>query len=257
MAKFNYERSSKGGISASRAEDNLEEGDTIAGVDLVIDEDEINNETGSVFIVYQPDEKTFYLTRGPGKVEAEYDSTLNVPLGQANGIAPLDSNAEVPSQFLPVTGGGGVHPVEKGGTDSDSWAVNLDDAQHVRLLEDGGDLRVVGESSDTDYRTVMAEEFIESSSFKYKEKIEDLDINPDELAESLRPVRFERNGKENIGLIAEEVEDICPDLVVEKQGEKAVRYGKLSVVLLQGYEKLQNRVKELEDEVSKIKDLLD
>jgi len=257
MARFTYERSPEGGLSASRAEDALEEDDTIAGLDLVINEDAIKNETGSVFVVYRPNENQFVLTRGPVNVEVEYKSILNVPLGQANGITPLNSNSEVPSQFLPSGSGGGGEPgLSDEGTEFMSWAINIDAAQHVRLKEDGGDLRVVGESSDTDFRTVMAEEFIESSSIKYKENVEDLNICPETLAEELRPVRFERGGKENIGLIAEEVEEVCPDLVVEKGGEKAVRYGKLSVVMLKGYERLQDRVEKLENEMTEIKDLL-
>lgn len=143
MARFNYERSSRRGVAATRAEDLLEEG-SLAGLKLVIDEDAVKNETGSTFVVYDSNNNQFVLTRGSSNIEVEYDSILNAPAIGEPGVT-------------------------KEGTEFESWAINIDSPQHVRLLESGGDLYVVGETSDTDFRdvradTVAANEFVGDGS---------------------------------------------------------------------------------------------
>lgn len=75
----------------------------------------------------------------------------------------------------------------------------------------------------------------QGSSRRYKTRIRDLDTKLQQTL-TLNPVRFiwKSNGEEDIGLIAEEVADILPDLViVDKDGRPdGVKYEKLAVVLL-------------------------
>lgn len=85
---------------------------------------------------------------------------------------------------------------------------------------------------------------------------EDLDVNLDNLA-SIKKGLFYWNSDENkvldIGVTAQSLEPLFPELVTETDGIKAVSYSKLSVVALAAIDKLYKRVKELEDEVEKLK----
>ena len=85
---------------------------------------------------------------------------------------------------------------------------------------------------------------------------EDLDVNLDNLA-SIKKGLFYWNLDENkvldIGVTAQSLEPLFPELVTETDGIKAVSYSKLSVVALAAIDKLYKRVKELEDEVEKLK----
>lgn len=85
---------------------------------------------------------------------------------------------------------------------------------------------------------------------------EELDVNLDNLA-SIKKGLFYWNSDENkvldIGVTAQSLEPLFPELVTETDGIKAVSYSKLSVVALAAIDKLYKRVKELEDEVEKLK----
>ena len=85
---------------------------------------------------------------------------------------------------------------------------------------------------------------------------EDLDVNLDNLA-SIKKGLFYWNSDEykvlDIGVTAQSLEPLFPELVTETDGIKAVSYSKLSVVALAAIDKLYKRVKELEDEVEELK----
>jgi len=75
-----------------------------------------------------------------------------------------------------------------------------------------------------------------------------------EIVEKLRGVTYKRKDtekdKENIGVIAQEVEEILPQIVNtanDEMGTKSVDYGKITSVLIEAVKELSARVKELED----------
>ena len=70
-----------------------------------------------------------------------------------------------------------------------------------------------------------------------------------DAVEKLRGVRYTRNDKENIGVIAQEIEEILPEIVLtadDKMGTKSVDYSRLTAVLIEAVKDLSARVKELE-----------
>jgi hypothetical protein len=94
-----------------------------------------------------------------------------------------------------------------------------------------------------------------TSSIRHKDNVKTLDFDSSKL-DNLRPVKF--NYKDdmkrgdmtsNIGLIAEEVNELYPELIVynEEGNPEAVKYDGLSVMLL-------NEVKKLRKEVNKLKE---
>lgn len=107
-----------------------------------------------------------------------------------------------------------------------------------------------------------------TSSRRFKENIEPLDISS-ETVFSLEPVSFnwieERGGKEDFGLIAEDVAEIIPELALYDEDGKpfSVKYELVSVLLLQEAKKqqdinadLKDRVSDLEIENKQLKDRL-
>jgi len=88
------------------------------------------------------------------------------------------------------------------------------------------------------------------SSIEYKENVEDLVFDSSKL-DDLRPVSFNYKSDDvrDVGLIAEEVNEIYPELVNYDKEDKpySVKYNGLSVMLLDEVKKLRARVQQLEE----------
>ena len=68
--------------------------------------------------------------------------------------------------------------------------------------------------------------------------------------EQLRGVTYTRDSKENIGVIAQEIEKILPEIVLtadDEMGTKSVDYSRITAVLIEAVKELSVRVKELEN----------
>ena len=103
--------------------------------------------------------------------------------------------------------------------------------------------------------TIYADAFQNNSSIRYKENVEDLE-DFTEAVMAMRPVRYDikKNGKNDIGFIAEEVNELVPEVVGKNHdGEvESVDYARLSVVLLQQVQKQQSLIEKLEERISKL-----
>ena len=87
------------------------------------------------------------------------------------------------------------------------------------------------------------------SDERLKDNIETLE---DGLAkvEQLRGVTYTRDNREQIGVIAQEVEKILPEIVLtadDEMGTKSVDYSRITAVLIEAVKDLSARVKELEN----------
>ena len=86
------------------------------------------------------------------------------------------------------------------------------------------------------------------SDERLKDNIETLEDGLDKV-EQLRGVTYTRYGKENIGVIAQEIEKILPEIVLtadDEMGTKSVDYSRITAVLIEAVKDLSARVKELE-----------
>ncbi len=87
------------------------------------------------------------------------------------------------------------------------------------------------------------------SDERLKDNIETIENGLDKV-EQLRGVTYTRDEKENIGVIAQEVEKILPEIVLtadDEMGTKSVDYSRLTAVLIEAVKDLSARVKKLED----------
>jgi hypothetical protein len=95
------------------------------------------------------------------------------------------------------------------------------------------------------------------SSARYKEAMKPMDKASESILE-LKPItfrykkEFDPDGVRQFGLVAEEVEKVCPDLVVKDEEGKplTVRYDAVNAMLLNEFLKEHNTVQELKKEIA-------
>lgn len=142
---------------------------------------------------------------------------------------------------------------EIGNIDMGSQNLNIrstvSDKDIVLLGNDGGseitaltlDMSAAGAATFNDNVTAYSDE-------RLKDNIETLTDGLDKV-EQLRGVTYTRDERENIGVIAQEVEKILPEIVLtadDEMGTKSVDYSRLTAVLIEAVKDLSARVKELE-----------
>lgn len=95
---------------------------------------------------------------------------------------------------------------------------------------------------------------VESSALRFKENVQSLEDSSKVM--QLRPVTFDwkKDQKHDIGLIAEEVKELYPELVESKDGEViGIKYSKLTAVLIKTVQDLNSRIESLETQISELK----
>ena len=87
------------------------------------------------------------------------------------------------------------------------------------------------------------------SDIRLKSNINTLEFGLEKV-NNLRGVTYTRDGRENIGVIAQEVEEVLPNIVLtadDEMGTKSVDYGRITAVLIEAVKELTKRVEELEN----------
>ena len=136
--------------------------------------------------------------------------------------------------------------------DSDRLSIQalISDADMLFVGNDGGstitalqlDMSEAGAAIFNNNVTAFSDE-------RLKDNIETLEDGLTKV-EQLRGVTYTRDGKENIGVIAQEVEKILPEIVLtadDEMGTKSVDYSRITAVLIEAVKELSARVKELEN----------
>ena len=123
-----------------------------------------------------------------------------------------------------------------------------------------GNLRV-GDSSAASYplhvvgHAYASGDMISASDIRLKDQIEAIN-NATDIIASLEGKRYIKDGEPSVGLIAQEVEGVLPEVVHtanDEMGLKSVSYGNLVAVLIEAHKELTDRVGILEDEVRRLK----
>jgi hypothetical protein len=134
------------------------------------------------------------------------------------------------------------------GTSAPSQKLDVNGTVRLRSIGAGMGTTVVADANGVLYKN--------SSSERYKTQIRELGIDPRKVLE-LSPARFnwKETGEEDIGLIAEQVEQVLPDLVIrDQEGQPdAVKYDKLAVCLLELIRSQQNEINALKTQVEELR----
>jgi len=90
----------------------------------------------------------------------------------------------------------------------------------------------------------------QSSDAILKENVEDID-GALEKVKQLRGVEFNMigNDRKELGVIAQEVEKVLPELVTEKENIRSVAYGNITAVLIEAIKEQQTQIDELKNQV--------
>ena len=215
-------------------------------------------------------------------IAADYDDEIKI-IGYANAVSSGRAQFDVHSAVKDSNGVGS--PLKTSGTKilSDAGGLNVDsNAQftgtktmtgftgtnghlsvtnlgsiHHKAIEltAGGTVKFTGSSlSGTDVIVTSGNVLaLKSSSAKYKENIKDLEYDREKL-DGLSPKIYnykkQEDDQKDIGLIAEDVNEILPELInYNSEGNpESVKYHGLSVMLLKEVQKLRQEIKELKED---------
>jgi hypothetical protein len=164
-------------------------------------------------------------------LSAGYENRKSITMDLAGAVI-LPDTLTVANQLscqanLSVTGDVGI-----GGS------LNTDNIDVVNTLNVTGDITAT---------TITADTITESSDVILKENIAPLSGAGD-MVSKLRGVKYNRKGseREEIGVLAQEVEEIAPELVhTDSDGLKSVNYGRLSAILIDAVKELQEEIRQL------------
>jgi hypothetical protein len=183
-------------------------------------------------------------TTGAGCAEFQANVGVGRNFEAIDGSGNTSGKLHVQTEIALYGNNGQKIILSKNGTDSNEGI--------IYIKNNAGTTKVTLSAASGD---VAADSFTTSSSRKFKTKIKPLNTGI-EMIEKLKPVSFKRkgkNGKNDIGLIAEEVDEIIPVIVKHNNKNEAegLDYSKLTVVLINAVKELSAEVKELK---KKLKD---
>ena len=198
-----------------------------------------------------------------------YVSSFSVVPSVAQAIVPTCTAGEVitgtVSGLVCVAGGTNLRDgdgdtmiqLDEGNLDDDIIRFDTDGQERMVIREDGKigigtatpayEMEVIG--------TVRADDVLYTSDRRYKENIKSLQEGEGlGVIETLNPVRFnwkdkQRDQRDHLGLIAQEVEDVLPELVGGTEEKKAVDYMGLVPVLIKAIQQQQDQIQELNEKI--------
>jgi hypothetical protein len=163
----------------------------------------------------------------------------------------IDKNGGLAYSFLKKTDVAEKISINKSSTKSTYYLVGTnvkDDETAGKLYKSYSD-----ESSNIYWKDFN---LYQTSDEKLKEFISGIDVDLDSL-KSIKKMRFswkdDADKRSNIGVTAQSIETLFPELVSEDQGNKSVAYDKLGVVALAAIDKLTDKIHELESTVDSLK----
>ena len=178
-------------------------------------------------------------------VIAEIDNSSDITLDAGADII-LDAGGE---QIIFKDGSTNVGHVD---LDSDNLTLKslVSDKDFIVKGNDGGseitamtlDMSAAGAATFNDNVTAFSDE-------RLKSNIETIQGGLDKV-EQLRGVTYIRDERDNIGVIAQEVEKVLPEIVLtadDEMGTKSVDYSRITAVLIEAVKELSAKVKYLEE----------
>ena len=171
-------------------------------------------------------------------ITAESDSTSRIVLGGSNimSFAVQPVGGSLTNQISIISGL--VYPPT-------SNFVSLGNATYQ--FKDGYFDGTLYTDAITNSGAIYSNSFVYSSDVSLKEDIQTIE-NPLEKVQALRGVsyKWKDTGRKDIGLVADEVQEVLPELVVEK-GHKHIDYGHMIGLLVEAMKEQQKEIEELKN----------
>jgi hypothetical protein len=157
------------------------------------------------------------------------------------------------NDFQILGGGGGLwaeNPTTHNIYNTNSGGrVGINNTVPASALDVGGDIHASG--------SVTANAFFYDSDAILKRNIRDLPHSLDKVLQLQgRAFNWKSNGRPDVGLIAQDVEKVFPELIAtdKQSGLKSVEYGNLIAVLIEAVKEQQKGIQRLEAEVAQLKE---
>lgn len=186
-------------------------------------------------------------TTGTLRFDIDTYGTVGIPRTFSSGNVYTDDGVSGGAGCMEIDGNVGIGRVSERTTIGQGklWVAN-----EVAVYGAGNTRNIVLTGSTGD---VTAVQFTTSSSRKLKINIKKLNSGISTI-ENLNPVSYKRKGakdKKEIGLIAEEVNEIIPDIVKKdaNNNPEGIDYSKLTVILINAVKELSAEVKELKKKI--------
>jgi hypothetical protein len=179
-------------------------------------------------------------------VFAEWQDPTDVP-PNANVPAPVTSGSDVQYKEGALGVGGVFETDTHTHLAIDGGNVGIGTASPGHLLDVDGDIFTSGVLYATGSAT--------SSDIAYKENITSLSYGlSDVLKISPREFDMKKSGEHRISFIAQELEDIIPEVVNGEEGSKGVYYGEMTAVLINAIKEQQEMIEEQEERIRMLED---
>jgi hypothetical protein len=154
------------------------------------------------------------------------------------------SKAESDTKYLNSTTGVAADSAKLGGNPASFYGPAVHSHGDEYIKPTGGTIT----GNLTVNGTVTATELIETSALRYKDNIEAI-TDADVMVSKLQGVRYtlKDSGKEQIGFIAEDVNEIVPELVMKNEdgSVEGINYSKMTALLVEVVNKQQAEIDEL------------
>src|SRR5210317_1268931 len=222
---------------------------------------ELTNDSG---FVATGDNPTF------GGITGDYVVVDVVAVGDVNALTPggTATNPAIVFANTAQTSNNGIYS-------ANSSTINITTAGTQRATFNGNGLKINNgalgvdvNASTTDGRIDASNDIVaySSSDRRWKENIKPIDnalnkilkiggyeFDWKELSEEERKTQHGNEGHD-IGVIAQEVEEVLPEVVTTREnGFKGVKYDKMVALLIEGMKEQQSQIEELKSEISKLK----
>jgi len=160
-----------------------------------------------------------------------------------NSVLQLINDGAAHNQVFQIYKGATLH----GGISTDTSKLIIDGVGSLELSDDGSTKLATTSAGVTVTGTLT-----ETSSIEYKENVQPLEFN--EAIYNVNAVKYDRKDgsqKDEVGVIAEELYKVLPDLVTTKDGKpEAVKYTKMTMYLLEALKKQNQEIQLLKEKLN-------
>jgi len=170
-------------------------------------------------------------------------SPLEMHQAGTNSVLQLINDGVAHNQVLQIFKGATQH----GSISTDTGKLIIDGIGSLELSDDGSTKLATTATGISVTGTV-----VESSSLAYKENVQPLEFN--DAIYNVNAVKYDRkdgSSKDEVGVIAEELYEVLPDLVECKDGKPdAVKYTKMTMYLLEALKKQNQEIQLLKEKLN-------
>ena len=202
------------------------------------------------------------------KFTQDSDKTLNIASGDNISIAASDGTITINNTYsytLPQAADGTLGGIKLGYNQTgDNYPVQLSDGKAfvtvpgVTPYTAGTNLGLSNHEfsldSNISLTSVTANSFISNSDKRLKENIEDFKYEKSILDLPVKTFNFKNSEENQIGCLAQDLQKLYPQLVIENEnGYLSIQENKLVYLLLEEIKRLNTRISELENKVINLK----